>query len=178
MSRVGKMPIDVPRSATVVVDGGVVRVKGPKGQLEQTISDRVRITQDGAQLLVTRDTDEPYDRSVHGLTRTLIYNMVRGVTEGYEKTLEIQGVGYRAALKGSSIELQLGYSNPRTVEPPSGIDFEVPVPTRIIVRGIDKQLVGQVAADIRSLRKPDPYKGKGIRYRDEHVRRKVGKAIK
>jgi large subunit ribosomal protein L6 len=178
MSRVGKMPIDVPGSATVVVDGGVVRVKGPKGQLEQTISDRVRITQDGAQLLVTRDTDEPYDRSVHGLTRTLIYNMVRGVTEGYEKTLEIQGVGYRAALKGSSIELQLGYSNPRTVEPPSGIDFEVPVPTRIIVRGIDKQLVGQVAADIRSLRKPDPYKGKGIRYRDEHVRRKVGKAIK
>jgi len=178
MSRVGKMPIDVPGSTTVVVDGGVVRVKGPKGQLEQTISDRVRITQDGAQLLVTRDTDEPYDRSVHGLTRTLIYNMVRGVTEGYEKTLEIQGVGYRAALKGSSIELQLGYSNPRTVEPPSGIDFEVPVPTRIIVRGIDKQLVGQVAADIRSLRKPDPYKGKGIRYRDEHVRRKVGKAIK
>jgi large subunit ribosomal protein L6 len=178
MSRVGKMPIDVPASATVVVDGGVVSVKGPKGQLEQAVSDRVKITQEGTQVLVTRDTDEPYDRSMHGLTRTLIFNMVRGVTEGYEKTLEIQGVGYRAAVKGKGIELQLGYSNPRTVEPPAGIDLEVPVPTRIIVKGIDKQLVGQVAADIRALRKPDPYKGKGIRYRDEHVRRKVGKAIK
>jgi large subunit ribosomal protein L6 len=115
---------------------------------------------------------------MHGLTRTLIYNMVRGVTEGFEKILEIQGVGYRAALKGSNIELQLGYSNPRLVTPPQGITFEVPVPTRIIVKGIDKQVVGQVAADIRALRKPDPYKGKGIRYRDEQVRRKVGKAIK
>jgi large subunit ribosomal protein L6 len=172
------MPIDVPASATVVVDACVVRVKGPKGELQQAISDRVEIQQEGSQILVTRSTDEPYDRSMHGLTRTLIYNMVRGVTEGFEKVLEIQGVGYRAALKGSGIELQLGYSNPRTVEAPPGIDFEVPVPTRIVVKGIDKQLVGQVAADIRSLRKPDPYKGKGIRYRDEHVRRKVGKAIK
>lgn len=178
MSRVGKMPIDVPASATVTLDGDVVRVKGPKGELQQSISDRVALEQEGGQLRVTRRTDEPYDRSMHGLTRTLIYNMVRGVTEGFEKILEIQGVGYRAALKGSNIELQLGYSNPRLVTPPQGITFEVPVPTRIIVKGIDKQVVGQVAADIRALRKPDPYKGKGIRYRDEQVRRKVGKAIK
>jgi large subunit ribosomal protein L6 len=172
------MPIDVPASATVALDGNVVRVKGPKGELQQPVSDRVDIAIEGGQLSVTRNTDEPYDRSMHGLTRTLIFNMVRGVTEGYEKVLEIQGVGYRAALKGTNIELQLGYSNPRTVQPPPGITFEVPVPTRIIVKGIDKQLVGQVAADIRALRKPDPYKGKGIRYRDEQVRRKVGKAIK
>jgi large subunit ribosomal protein L6 len=136
------------------------------------------VVQEGGQLVVTRKTDAPYDRSMHGLTRTLIYNMVRGVTEGFEKVLEIQGVGYRAALKGNSIELQLGYSNPRKVEPPAGIEFEVPVPTRVVVRGCDKQLVGQVAADIRSMRKPDPYKGKGIRYRDEYIRLKVGKAIK
>jgi large subunit ribosomal protein L6 len=178
MSRVGKMPIEVPASATVTVAEGLVRVKGPKGQLEQAVSDRVEIKQEDNRVLVLRHTDEPYDRSMHGLTRTLVANMVRGVTEGFEKVLEIQGVGYRATLKGPNIELALGYSNPRTVVPPAGIDFEVPVPTRIIVRGIDKQLVGQVAADIRALRKPDPYKGKGIRYRDEHVRRKVGKAIK
>ena len=178
MSRIGKMPIDVPASATVVIEDNLVRVKGPKGELEQAISDRVTVVREGDQVLVTRQTDEPYDRSVHGLYRTLIANMVKGVTEGYEKVLEIQGVGYRAALKGNSIELQLGYSNPRLVDPPPGIEFEVPVPTRIIVRGCDKQSVGQVAAEIRSLRKPDPYKGKGIRYRDEHVRRKVGKAIK
>jgi large subunit ribosomal protein L6 len=178
MSRVGKMPIEVPSSATVTIEGMTVRVKGPKGELSQVISDRMDVKQDGSLLTVARRTDEPVDRSMHGLYRTLIYNMVRGVTEGYEKTLEIQGVGYRAALKGTDIELQLGYSNPRTVRPPKGITFELPVPTRIIVRGIDKQLVGQVAADIRALRKPDPYKGKGIRYRDEVVRRKVGKAIK
>ncbi len=178
MSRVGKMPIEVPASATVVIDGDIVRVKGPKGELEQRISDRVDVAQEGGQLLVTRRTDEPYDRSMHGLTRTLIYNMVKGVTDGFEKVLEIQGVGYRATLKGSSIELQLGYSNPRHVDPPKGIEFEVPVPTRIIIKGCDKQSVGQVAAEIRSLRKPDPYKGKGIRYRDEYIRRKVGKAIK
>ncbi len=178
MSRVGKMPIDVPASATVVVEENTVRVKGPRGELKQAVSDRVRIEREGDRLIVTRCTDEPYDRSMHGLTRTLVYNMVRGVTEGFEKTLEIQGVGYRATMKGEGIELQLGYSNPRTVVPPAGITFEVPVPTRIVVKGIDKQLVGQVAADIRSLRKPDPYKGKGIRYRGEYVRRKVGKAIK
>jgi len=178
MSRVGKMPIDVPASATVVVDGNVVRVKGAKGELEQRVSDRVSVVNEGGQLLVTRRSDDPYDRSMHGLYRTLIANIVKGVTEGFEKVLEIQGVGYRAVLKGKAIELQLGYSTPRLVEPPSGIEFEVPVPTRIIIKGCDKQLVGQVAAEIRSLRKPDPYKGKGIRYRDEQVRRKVGKAIK
>lgn len=178
MSRVGRMLIDVPASATVVVDESLVRVKGPRGELEQPISDRVSVVRQGDQVLVTRQTDEPYDRSMHGLYRTLIANMVKGVTEGFEKVLEIQGVGYRATLKGKAVELQLGYSNPRLVEPPHGIEFEVPVPTRIVVRGCDKQMVGQVAADIRSLRKPDPYKGKGIRYRDEHVRRKVGKAIK
>jgi len=178
MSRVGKMPIEVPSSATVTIDGTTVRVTGPKGELSQVVSERMDIAHDGSVLTVARRTDEPVDRSIHGLTRTLIYNMVRGVTDGYEKTLEIQGVGYRAALKGTNIELQLGYSNPRTVVPPKGITFELPAPTRIIVRGIDKQLVGQVAADIRALRKPDPYKGKGIRYRDEVVRRKVGKAIK
>jgi large subunit ribosomal protein L6 len=172
------MPIEVPSGATVVLDKNLVRVKGPKGELEQQISDRLEVVQEGGQLVVTRKTDAPYDRSMHGLTRTLIYNMVRGVTEGFEKVLEIQGVGYRAALKGNSIELQLGYSNPRKVEPPAGIEFEVPVPTRVVVRGCDKQLVGQVAADIRSMRKPDPYKGKGIRYRDEYIRLKVGKAIK
>ncbi|PKQ28124.1 MAG: 50S ribosomal protein L6 [Candidatus Anoxymicrobium japonicum] len=178
MSRVGRMPVVVPTGVTVAVDGGVFRVKGPKGELRQDISDRIVIKQEAGQVLVARRTDAPYDRSVHGLTRTLIFNMVRGVTEGFEKVLEIQGVGYRAALKGSDIELQLGYSNPRTVSPPPGIVFEAPTPTRIIVKGIDKQLVGQVAANIRALRKPDPYKGKGVRYAGEEVRRKVGKAIK
>lgn len=178
MSRVGKMPIDVPASATVTIDGNTVRVKGPKGELEQVVSDRVTVERDGSLVRVTRGTNEPLDRSLHGLYRTLIFNMVKGVTDGFEKVLEIQGVGYRAALKGNVIELQLGYSNPRTVKAPPGIEFEVPVPTRIVVRGCDKQLVGQVAADIRALRKPDPYKGKGVRYRDEYVRRKVGKAIK
>jgi large subunit ribosomal protein L6 len=178
MSRVGKMPIEIPSGATVVIDGDLVRVKGPKGELEQRVSDHIKVVNEGGQLLVTRQSEDPFDRSMHGLYRTLIANMVKGVTEGFEKVLEIQGVGYRAVLRGKSIELQLGYSNPRQVEPPSGIEFEVPVPTRIIVKGCDKQLVGQVAADIRSLRKPDPYKGKGIRYRDEYVRRKVGKAIK
>lgn len=172
------MPIEVPASATVTLEGNLVRVKGPKGELQQVISDRVAIDQEPGRLTVRRLTNEPYDRSMHGLTRTLIFNMVMGVTAGYEKVLEIQGVGYRAALKGESIELQLGYSNPRLVKPPQGITFEVPVPTRVVVRGIDKQRVGQVAADIRALRKPDPYKGKGIRYRDEQIRRKVGKAIK
>jgi large subunit ribosomal protein L6 len=172
------MPIEIPSSATVVVDGDVVRAKGPKGELEQHVSDRVTVVSEGGRLLVTRQSEDPVDRSMHGLYRSLIANMVKGVTDGFEKVLEIQGVGYRAVLRGKAVELQLGYSSPRHVEPPSGIEFEVPVPTRIIVKGCDKQLVGQVAADIRSLRKPDPYKGKGIRYRDEQVRRKVGKAIK
>jgi len=172
------MPIEVPGSATVAVEGTTVSVRGPKGELSQSISDRITVERDGSTLLVRRSTDEPVDRSLHGLTRTLIANMVRGVTEGFEKTLEIQGVGYRAALKGRTLELQLGYSHHITYTAPEGIEFELPLPTRIIVRGCDKQKVGQVAADIRAMRKPDPYKGKGIRYRDEYVRRKVGKAIK
>jgi len=178
MSRVGRMPIEVPASATVTVSDNLVKVKGPKGQLEQVVSNRLDLTQEEGRLLVKRRSDEPVDRSLHGLTRTLIDNMVKGVTDGFEKVLEIQGVGYRAVLKGKALELQLGYSNPRVIAPPASIDLEVPVPTRVIVRGCDKQLVGQVAADIRRLRKPDPYKGKGIRYRDEYVRRKAGKAIK
>lgn len=178
MSRVGKMPIDVPASATVTIRENLVKVKGPKGEMEQAVSDRIRVSREGDQLLVTRAGDEPRDRSLHGLTRTLVFNMVRGVTEGFEKVLEIQGVGYRAALRGKTLELQLGYSDPRVVQAPESVEFEVPVPTRIIIRGCDKQKVGQVAADIRRMRKPDPYKGKGIRYRDEYVRLKVGKAIK
>jgi len=178
MSRVGRLPIEVPASATVTVSDNVVRVKGPKGELEQVVSGRLDVVQEEGRVLVERRTDEPVDRSLHGLTRTLIFNMVTGVTDGFEKVLEIQGVGYRAILRERDLELQLGYSNPRVVEAPEGIEFEVPVPTRVIVRGCDKQKVGQVAADIRHIRKPDPYKGKGIRYRDEHVRRKAGKAIK
>ena len=178
MSRVGRMPIEIPGGTTVTIEGNVVRVKGPRGELEQTVSDRLDIALESNVLQVARKSDEPLDRSLHGLTRTLIHNMVLGVTEGFEKVLEIQGVGYRAALKGKDLELQLGYSNPRSVAAPGGIEFELPTPTRIIIRGCDKQMVGQVAADIRRLRKPDPYKGKGIRYRGESVRRKVGKAIK
>lgn len=178
MSRVGKLPIEVPESATVTIQDGLVTVKGPKGELEQAVSERVSVVREGQQLLVTRQTDQPVDRSLHGLYRSLIFNMVRGVTEGFEKVLEIQGVGYRAVLKGNTLELALGYSHPITYDPPPGVEFEVPVPTRIIVRGCDKQAVGQVAAEIRAMRKPDPYKGKGVRYRDEQVRRKVGKAIK
>jgi large subunit ribosomal protein L6 len=172
------LPIEVPASATVTVSDNVVRVKGPKGELEQVVSGRLDVVQEEGRVLVERRTDEPVDRSLHGLTRTLIFNMVTGVTAGFEKVLEIQGVGYRAILREKNLELQLGYSNPRIVEAPEGIEFEVPVPTRVIVRGCDKQKVGQVAADIRHIRKPDPYKGKGVRYRDEYVRRKAGKAIK
>lgn len=178
MSRVGKEPIDVPAGATVTIEDNLVLVKGPKGELKQEISGRIQVKREGDQLLVTRSTNEPVDRSLHGLTRTLIYNMVKGVTEGFEKVLEIHGVGYRAILNGSNLDLQLGYSMTKTMNAPSGITFEVPAPTKIIIRGCDKQQVGQVAADIRSLRKPDPYKGKGIRYQGEYVRRKVGKAIK
>ena len=178
MSRVGKRPIEVPASATVSVEGNIVRVKGPKGELEQVLPDCVSVEREGETILVTRRSDEPRDRSLHGLVRTLIYNMVKGVTDGFEKGLEIHGVGYRAALKDKNLELQLGYSTPRAVTAPEGIEFEVPKPTLVVVRGCDKQVVGQVASDIRSLRKPDPYKGKGIRYRGEYVRMKVGKAIK
>ncbi len=175
MSRIGRKPIPVPEAVTVELAPGRVAVKGPKGELTQSHSIDMAIEQGEGVLTVARPTDRGEHRALHGLTRSLIANMVEGVTEGFEKRLEIQGVGYRAQLKGKNLELALGYSHPVSIEAPDGIDFEVPQPTEIIVRGIDKQLVGQVAADIRKRRPPEPYKGKGIRYRGEHVLRKVGK---
>jgi large subunit ribosomal protein L6 len=175
MSRIGRKPIAVPEAVTVEIAPGRVAVKGPKGELDQPFSPDMKIEQDGGEVTVARPTDRGEHRALHGLTRSLIANMVEGVTDGFEKKLEIQGVGYRAQLKGRTLEMALGYSHPVTIEPPEGIEFEVPQPTEIIVRGIDKQLVGQVAADIRKRRPPEPYKGKGIRYRGEHVARKVGK---
>ena len=157
------------------LDPGRVHVNGPLGELKQQIPSRMKIEQSDGEITVTRPTERGEDRALHGLTRTLIANMVEGVTKGFEKRLEIQGVGYRAALRGSSIEFALGYSHSITVDPPSGIEFEVPAPTQVVVRGIDKQAVGQVAAEIRRLRPPEPYKGKGIRYQGEVVLRKVGK---
>jgi large subunit ribosomal protein L6 len=175
MSRIGRKPIAVPESVTVELAPGRVAVKGPKGELAQNLDADMMIEQENGAVTVSRPTDRGEHRALHGLTRSLIANMVEGVVDGFEKRLEIQGVGYRAQLKGKSLEMALGYSHPVTVEPPAGIEFEVPQPTEVIVRGIDKQLVGQVAADIRKRRPPEPYKGKGIRYRDEHVARKVGK---
>jgi len=175
MSRIGRAPITLPAGVEIDIGPGRVGVKGPKGTLEQAVPHEMTVTVDDGVVTVTRPTDRGPHRSLHGLTRTLVANMVEGVTNGYEKRLEIQGVGYRAALRGSSIELLLGFSHPVVVEPPEGIEFEIPAPTQIIVRGIDKQSVGQVAADIRRLRPPEPYKGKGIRYTGEVVRRKVGK---
>ncbi len=175
MSRIGKRPIDVPAGVTVSVDPGRVTVSGPKGELEQVVPTRIGIAQEDGSILVTRPTERGEDRALHGLTRTLIANMVEGVTAGFEKRLEIQGVGYRAAMSGSDLELQVGYSHPVRVKPREGISFEVPVPTQVVVRGIDKQVVGQTAAEIRKVRPPEPYKGKGIRYEGEFVRRKVGK---
>ncbi len=175
MSRIGRKPIAVPEAVTVEVAPGRVAVKGPKGELQQALDTDMKVAQENGTVTVSRPTDRGEHRALHGLTRSLIANMVEGVVDGFEKRLEIQGVGYRAALKGRNLELALGYSHPVSVEPPEGIEFEVPQPTEVIVRGIDKQLVGQVAADIRKRRPPEPYKGKGIRYRDEHVARKVGK---
>jgi len=176
MSRIGKRPIEIPAGVTIDVSpGGNVTVTGPLGTLEQRVPLRMEIAQDDGVLTVTRPTDRGEDRSLHGLTRTLIANMVEGVTKGFEKHLEIQGVGYRAQLKGAELELAVGYSHPVTIVPRQGISFEVPVPTQVVVKGTDKQAVGQLAAEIRKVRPPEPYKGKGIRYRDEHVRRKVGK---
>ncbi|MFN8187744.1 MAG: 50S ribosomal protein L6 [Gaiellales bacterium] len=175
MSRIGRKPIPVPGGVDVTIAPGRVSVKGPLGQLEQAVPQRMTIEQAEGEVLVTRPTDRGPDRALHGLTRTLVANMVEGVTKGFEKRLEIQGVGYRAQLKGSDLELALGFSHPVHVPAPEGIDFEVPQPTVILVRGIDKQRVGQVSAEIRKLRPPEPYKGKGIRYAGEHVRRKVGK---
>ncbi len=179
MSRIGKMPITVPNGVDVTIDGATVRVKGPKGQLEHTIVGGVTVTRDGDTLVVTRADDERRNRSLHGLQRSLVANMVTGVSEGFTKELEIVGVGYRAQAQGTNaIELALGFSHPVRVSAPEGVTFEVPQPTRIIVRGHDKQLVGQVAADIRKIRKPEPYKGKGIRYLGERVQRKAGKSAK
>ena len=175
MSRIGRKPISVPESVTIDVAPGRVSVKGPKGELAQALSTDMKVEQSDGVLTVERPTNRGEHRALHGLTRSLIANMVEGVTDGFEKQLEIQGVGYRAQLKGKNLELALGYSHPVSIEAPEGIEFEVPQQTEIIVRGIDKQLVGQVAADIRKRRPPEPYKGKGIRYRDEHVMRKVGK---
>ncbi len=176
MSRIGKQPINIPAGVEVTIDGLNVKVKGPKGELEQATCDYVSVKQVEAQLLVERKDDTREARSFQGLYRTLINNMVVGVSEGFFKKLEIVGVGYRAALKGNDLELQLGYSHPVLVKADDGIKFEVPAPTQITVSGIDKQKVGQVAADIRKWRKPEPYKGKGIRYEGEYVRRKLGKA--
>ena len=175
MSRIGKKPIAVPDGVEIDVKPGMVSVKGPKGELSQAVSPDMRVSQDNGTLTVERPTDRGEHRALHGLTRSLIANMVEGVTGGFEKRLEIQGVGYRARLQGKTLELSVGYSHPVSVVAPEGIEFEVPTPTQVIVRGIDKQLVGEIAARIRRTRPPEPYKGKGIRYAGEHVRRKVGK---
>ena len=175
MSRIGKLPIPVPTGVDVFIEPEMVRVKGPKGELVQRVSRDMQVEKDDGTIVVKRPTDRGEHRALHGLTRSLIANMVEGVTEGFEKRLEIQGVGYRARLQGKALELSVGYSHPVSVAAPDGIEFEVPVPTQIVVRGIDKQLVGEIAARIRRSRPPEPYKGKGIRYAGEHVRRKVGK---
>jgi large subunit ribosomal protein L6 len=175
MSRIGRQPIPVPSGVEVAVEPELVRVKGPKGELQERISRDIAVAQEDGRLVVTRPSDRRDHRALHGLTRTLVANMVQGVTEGFEKRLQIQGVGYRAALRGKDIELSVGYSHPVTVEAPAGIEFEVPQPTQIVVRGASKQAVGEIAARIRKVRPPEPYKGKGIRYEGEYVARKVGK---
>jgi large subunit ribosomal protein L6 len=175
MSRIGKQPIPVPDTVTVAIEPEVVRVSGPRGELEERVSRELTVEQSDGELTVTRPTDRGEHRALHGLTRSLIANMVQGVTEGFEKRLEIQGVGYRANLRGKDIELAVGFSHPVTVKAPEGIEFEVPAPTQIVVRGSSKQQVGEIAARIRKVRPPEPYKGKGIRYQDEYVARKVGK---
>src|SRR5438045_2789047 len=175
MSRIGKQPIELPSSVNVARSVGRVMVNGPLGELTQDVPARMKVEQADGVITVTRPTERGDDRSLHGLTRTLIANMVEGVTKGFEKRLEIQGVGYRAALKGTDLELQVGYSHPVTIKPRTGISFEVPAPTQVVVKGTDKQQVGQTAAEIRKVRPPEPYKGKGIRYEGEYVRRKVGK---
>ena len=176
MSRIGKKPIDVPAGVTVKVENNLVTVKGPKGALQRQIHHSMKVTLDNGVITVERPDDEKENRALHGLSRTLIHNMVEGVTNGFSKTLEIQGVGYRAAKQGKNINFTLGFSHPVVMEPPAGITFDVPQPNKIVVSGSDKEKVGAVAAEIRNLRPPEPYKGKGIRYEGEHVRRKVGKA--
>jgi len=179
MSRIGKQPVEIPGGVDVdVADGNVVTVRGPRGSLTQTMHPDMQLVVDGGALLVRRPDDEGFHRSLHGLTRSLVANMVEGVTKGFEKRLQIVGVGYRAAMKGNDLEIAAGFSHPVVVPQPDGIEFEVPTPTQIVVRGNDKQQVGEVAANIRKIRKPEPYKGKGIRYEGEYVRKKAGKAAK
>jgi large subunit ribosomal protein L6 len=175
MSRIGKRPIELPTSVNVAISPGRVQVNGPLGELSQNVPQRMKIEKQDGTLVVTRPTERGEDRALHGLTRSLVANMVEGVTNGFEKRLQIQGVGYRAALRGTDLELSVGYSHSVTMKPPQGISFEVPEPTVVIVKGIDKQAVGEIAAQVRKVRPPEPYKGKGIRYDGEYVRRKVGK---
>ena len=175
MSRIGRLPIPIPDTVEVQIDEGLVVVRGPRGELQQSVSRDMSFEREDSQLLVKRPTDRGEHRALHGLTRSLVANMVEGVTSGFEKRLEIQGVGYRARLQGKALEMTLGYSHPVSISPPDGIEFEVPQPTEVVVRGIDKQLVGEIAARVRKKRPPEPYKGKGVRYSGEYVRRKVGK---
>ena len=178
MSRIGRLPIAVPSGVDVTIDGRTVTVKGPKGTLSRSLHPDIAVSQEDGTIVVTRPTEQKVHKQLHGLTRTLVNNMVVGVTDGYRKGLEITGVGYRAAKVGEKLQLNLGYSHPVEIDPPSGITFELENPTRLAVVGIDKELVGQVAAQVRSTRKPEPYKGKGVRYAGEQVRRKAGKAGK
>ncbi len=178
MSRIGKQPVVIPAGVEVKIEGSSVMVKGPKGELNSDFSPAMKIAQEEGAIVVTRPSDTPEHRSLHGLTRSLIYNIIAGVSFGFEKALDIVGVGYKAIPTGKGLAISAGLSHPVIIDPMSGIDFEVPIPTKIIIRGIDKQLVGEVAARIRSIRAPEPYKGKGIKYSDEHVRRKVGKTAK
>ena len=175
MSRIGRKPIQIPDGVEIDVRPGAVKVKGPKGELNQDVNRDMKVAIDDGILTVDRPSDRGEHRALHGLTRSLIANMVEGVTDGFERRLQIQGVGYRAQLKGKALEMSLGYSHPVTIPAPEGIEFEVPQPTEVVVRGIDKQLVGETAARIRKSRPPEPYKGKGVRYAGEHVARKVGK---
>jgi len=175
MSRIGRSPIEIPAGVAVSVSPGLVTVNGPLGELQQTVPTRMKVEQSDGVITVARPTERGDDRALHGLTRTLIANMVEGVTKGFEKRLELQGVGYRAALQGVDLRLDVGFSHPVVMKAPQGISFEVPIVTEIVVKGVDKQQVGQVAAEVRKVRPPEPYKGKGIRYQGEYVRRKVGK---
>jgi large subunit ribosomal protein L6 len=175
MSRIGKQPIEIPDGVNVAVDPGRVTVNGPLGELTQNVPARMTIDKEDGQLVVKRPTERGDDRALHGLTRSLVANMVEGVTKGFEKRLEIQGVGYRASLRGTALELNVGFSHPVVIDAPAGITFEVPAQNEIIIKGIDKQQVGEIAAEVRDVRPPEPYKGKGIRYQGEYVRRKVGK---
>ena len=179
MSRIGRLPISAPKGVEVTINGQDVTVKGPKGELKHTITEPITVSRDeDGVITVVRPDDDPENRSLHGLTRSILANLVKGVSEGYTKTLEIHGVGYRVQARGQNLEFSLGYSHPVVVEPPEGITFRVEKPTIFHVEGIDKQLVGQIAANLRGLRKPDPYKAKGVRYQGEHIRRKAGKAGK